>query len=150
MNTKRVGPLVLPHRRGCGFPRLDAALAASCYATDGVFMPTTQPTATAGGMREAYEGIFSVIHLNVTFTIDELVIASDDIAYALTRSNGTPRPCWPPKPKALSQTMRCSSSATRTARGRSPATCSTSQNDPNSRADKASGGHRPANGAWAG
>ena len=67
----------------------DAALAASCYATDGVFMPTTQPTATAGGMREAYEGIFSVIHLNVTFTIDELVIASDDIAYALTRSNGT-------------------------------------------------------------
>ena len=26
----------------------DAALAASCYATDGVFMPTTQPTATAG------------------------------------------------------------------------------------------------------
>ncbi len=67
----------------------DAALAASCYATDGVFMPTTQPTATAGGMREAYEGIFSIIHLDVTFTIDELVIASDDIAYALTRSNGT-------------------------------------------------------------
>jgi ketosteroid isomerase-like protein len=67
----------------------DAALAASCYATDAVFMPTTQPTATAGGMREAYERIFSVIHLNVTFTIDELVIASDDIAYALTRSDGT-------------------------------------------------------------
>ena len=40
-------------------------------------------------MRRAYEGIFSVIHLIVTFTIDELVIASDDIAYALTRSNGT-------------------------------------------------------------
>ena len=25
----------------------------------------------------------------MTFTIDELVVASDDIAYALTRSNGT-------------------------------------------------------------
>ena len=67
----------------------DAALAASCYATDGVFMPTTQPTATAGAMVEAYEGIFRLIHLDVTFTIDELVIASDDVAYALTRSNGT-------------------------------------------------------------
>jgi uncharacterized protein (TIGR02246 family) len=66
----------------------DAALAASCYATDGVFMPTTQPTVTAGAIRQAYEGIFGVIHLHVTFTIDELVIASDDIAYALTRSNG--------------------------------------------------------------
>ena len=67
----------------------DPDLAASCYATDGVFMPTTQPTATAERMREAYAQIFSVIHLNVTFTIDELLIASDDIAYALTRSNGT-------------------------------------------------------------
>ena len=66
----------------------DAALAASCYATDGVFMPTTQPTVTADGIRQAYEGIFGVIHLDVTFTIDELVVASDDVAYALTRSNG--------------------------------------------------------------
>jgi uncharacterized protein (TIGR02246 family) len=66
----------------------DAALAASCYAADGVFMPTTLPTATAGGLLKAYEQTFSVIHLEVTFTVDELVIASDDIAYALTRSNG--------------------------------------------------------------
>ncbi len=67
----------------------DAALAASCYTTGGVFMPTAQPTATGDGLREAYEQIFSAIRLNVTFTIDELVIASDDIAYALTRSKGT-------------------------------------------------------------
>jgi ketosteroid isomerase-like protein len=40
-------------------------------------------------MRAAYEGIFRIVHLDVTFTIDELVVASDDIAYALTRSNGT-------------------------------------------------------------
>lgn len=66
----------------------DAALAASCYATDGIFMPTTQPTVSAGGIRQAYEGIFGIIQLDVTFVIDELVIASDDIAYALTRSNG--------------------------------------------------------------
>jgi uncharacterized protein (TIGR02246 family) len=67
----------------------DAVLAASCYAADGVFMPTTQPTASADGLRAAYEQIFSVIHLDVKFTIDELVIASDHVAYALTRSNGT-------------------------------------------------------------
>ncbi|MDT5074088.1 MAG: hypothetical protein QOH82_3408 [Mycobacterium sp.] len=67
----------------------DPVLAASCYAADGVFMPTTQPTATGDGMRAAYEGIFRIVHLDVTFTIDELVVASDDIAYALTRSNGT-------------------------------------------------------------
>jgi ketosteroid isomerase-like protein len=83
----------------------DPDLAASCYATDGVFMPTTQPTATAEGMREAYAQIFSVIHLNVTFTIDELVIASDDLAYALTRSNGpvsrlsAPNPAAAPQPR---------------------------------------------------
>jgi uncharacterized protein (TIGR02246 family) len=66
----------------------DAALAASCYASDGVFLPTNLPTATAGGLLKAYEQTFSVIDLDVTFTIDELVIAGDDIAYALTRSNG--------------------------------------------------------------
>ena len=66
----------------------DAALAASCYTADGVFMPTGQPTVTAAGIRQAYEGIFGVIHLEVTFSIDEIVVASDDIAYALTRSNG--------------------------------------------------------------
>ena len=53
----------------------DATLAASCYAADGVFMPTGQPTVTAGGIRQAYEGIFGVIHLDVTFSIDELVVA---------------------------------------------------------------------------
>jgi len=66
----------------------DATLAASCYAADGVFMPAGQPTVTAGAIRQAYEGIFGVIHLDVTFSIDELVVASDDVAYALTRSNG--------------------------------------------------------------
>ncbi|MFA4080229.1 YybH family protein [Mycobacteroides salmoniphilum] len=67
----------------------DATLAASCYTTDGVFMPTAQPTASGNGLREAYEQIFRAIRLSVTFTIDELVVASHNIAYALTRSKGT-------------------------------------------------------------
>ena len=52
-------------------------------------MPTTLPTATGAHMRQAYEQIFTAIALDVTFTIDELVVAGDDFAYALTRSNGS-------------------------------------------------------------
>ena len=66
----------------------DAALAASCYTQDGIFMPTL-PTATGGDMEGAYRQIFDAIRLDVTFTIDELEITSDTAAYALTRSNGT-------------------------------------------------------------
>jgi uncharacterized protein (TIGR02246 family) len=67
----------------------DAALAAACYTADGVFMPTTLPTVSGGDMREGYATLFRNIRLSVTFTIDELVVASDSVAYALTRSNGT-------------------------------------------------------------
>jgi len=66
----------------------DAALAAACYMSDGVFMPTTLPTARGAALRDAYVHTFAAIQLHVTFTIDELVVASDTVAYALTRSNG--------------------------------------------------------------
>jgi uncharacterized protein (TIGR02246 family) len=67
----------------------DAVLAARCYTSDGVFMPTTLPTARGAAMEAAYVRTFDAIRLSVKFTVDELVIASDTIAYALTRSNGT-------------------------------------------------------------
>jgi uncharacterized protein (TIGR02246 family) len=67
----------------------DAALAASCYTPDGMFMPTTLPTAEGADMEGAYRQIFSMIRLDVSFTIDELKITGDRDAYALTRSNGT-------------------------------------------------------------
>lgn len=67
----------------------DASLAASCYTTDGVFMPTTLPTASGAAITAAYENIFAAIKLDVVFAIDELVVASDELAYALTRSSGT-------------------------------------------------------------
>jgi uncharacterized protein (TIGR02246 family) len=66
----------------------DAVLAASCYAADGVFMPTTLPTVSGAAMEGAYRQIFDTIRLDVSFTIDELVVASETLAYALTRSNG--------------------------------------------------------------
>jgi len=68
----------------------DAKLAASCYTADGVFMPTTLPTASGADMEAAYTNVFDAITLNVKFTIDELVVAGDDkYAYALTQSAGT-------------------------------------------------------------
>jgi uncharacterized protein (TIGR02246 family) len=67
----------------------DADLAASCYVADGIFMPTTLPTVTGSGMADGYRQIFEAIRLNVTFTIDELAVTSEDTAYALTRSDGT-------------------------------------------------------------
>jgi uncharacterized protein (TIGR02246 family) len=66
----------------------DPDLAASCYTADGIFMPTTLPTAAGTQLRAVYANIFAAIRLKVTFTVDELAIAGDDIAYALTRSNG--------------------------------------------------------------
>jgi hypothetical protein len=42
----------------------DAELAASCYTSDGVFMPTTLPTAGGDGLREAYVAIFNEIRLD--------------------------------------------------------------------------------------
>ncbi len=67
----------------------DATLAASCYTPDGIFMPTTLPTAEGAEMEAAYQQVFNAIRLDVSFTIDELKATSDDDAYALTRSNGT-------------------------------------------------------------
>lgn len=67
----------------------DSALAVGCYTSDGVFMPTTLPTAAGSALHEAYRRTFEAIRLDVVFTIDELVVATDEIAYALTRSDGT-------------------------------------------------------------
>ena len=67
----------------------DADLAASCYTSDGVFMPTTLPTVTGPEMANGYRQIFDAIRLDVTFTVDELVVTTDEAAHALTRSNGT-------------------------------------------------------------
>ncbi len=58
------------------------------YAADGVFMPAGAPSAI--GTEElgaAYEHVFSVIKLDITFTIDEIVL-NGDYAFARTISRG--------------------------------------------------------------
>jgi uncharacterized protein (TIGR02246 family) len=66
----------------------DAELAASCYTSDAMFMPTTLPTVQGAAIRGWYEEFFKTTKMDVTFTLDEVVIAGP-LAYAMTRSHGT-------------------------------------------------------------
>ena len=86
-NEQQIRSLLATYERALNTS--DAALAASCFTSDGIFMPTTLPTASAAGIEPAYAQIFGAIRLNVTFTIDELEVLSNNTAYAMTRSNGT-------------------------------------------------------------
>lgn len=59
------------------------------YATDGVFMPTGFPTSVGKEqVRQAYDGVFSMIKLNIEFLIDEIHVDGDH-AFARTTSRGT-------------------------------------------------------------
>lgn len=69
----------------------DAESIVSLYATDGVFMPQGFPTAAGrAAILESYRAIFENITLTIAFAVDE-VVASEGIATALTRSNGSVR-----------------------------------------------------------
>jgi ketosteroid isomerase-like protein len=69
----------------------DVALAAGCYMKDAVAMGAGFPTLAGSEMPSVYVQLFKDVQMNVAFTIDELVVASDTVAYALSRSNGTQR-----------------------------------------------------------
>jgi len=86
-NDDEIRTLLMTYERSLN--ESDARLAAGCYLPDGVFMPPRLPTAAGPALHEAYVQIFRAIQLTVSFTIDELVVSSDRLAYALTRSNGT-------------------------------------------------------------
>ena len=87
MSTVEIRELLSTYERSLNTS--DAALAASCYTNDGIFMPTTLPTAAGSDIEAAYTQIFQAIKLDVAFTVDELELAGNAFAYALTRSNGT-------------------------------------------------------------
>ena len=78
--------------------RYETALNASdvdavleLYAPDGVFMPSSAPTAEgADQVRASYEFVFSTIQLAIRFSIDEIEVHGD-LAFARTGSNGTVR-----------------------------------------------------------
>ncbi len=76
--------------------RYETALNASdvdavleLYAPDGVFMPSSAPTAEgADQVRATYEFVFSTIQLAIGFSIDEIEVRGDR-AFARTGSKGT-------------------------------------------------------------
>ena len=58
------------------------------YTDDGVFMPSSAPTAAGSqAVEQAYHFVFSEIQLDIKFTIDEIEIAGD-YAFARTISKG--------------------------------------------------------------
>ncbi len=65
----------------------DADLAASVYATDGVFMPDHIKTSSGTEIRGAYVQIFDTIKLAVEFHYDEISVHGD-LAVARTHSEG--------------------------------------------------------------
>lgn len=69
----------------------DATTIAGLYAGDGIFMPQGFPTASGqSAVLQSYKAIFQNIALSIVFAVDEVVVG-ENIATALTRSNGTVR-----------------------------------------------------------
>ncbi len=69
----------------------DVDAVAELYAADGVFMPSSGPTAEgADQVRASYEFVVSTIQLAIRFSIDEIEVRGD-LAFARTGSNGTVR-----------------------------------------------------------
>ena len=67
----------------------DVDAVIELYADDGVFMPSSAPTAVGiESVRAAYEHVFTTIKLNIAFTVEEIV-ADGSIAFARTGSKGT-------------------------------------------------------------
>ncbi len=67
----------------------DVDAVVALYADDGVFMPSSAPTAVGiESVRAAYEHVFTMIKLNIAFTVEEIV-ADGSIAFARTGSKGS-------------------------------------------------------------
>ncbi len=67
----------------------DVDAVVALYADGGVFMPSSAPTAVGiEGVRAAYGHVFTLIKLNVAFTVEEIVV-DGSIAFARTGSKGT-------------------------------------------------------------
>lgn len=86
-DTQEIQPLL--DRYEAALNNSDVSAVMKLYATDGVFMPSSAPTASgAAAVRQAYEFVFSTIRLAIEFTVDEIVVEGS-LAYARTQSKGT-------------------------------------------------------------
>ncbi len=75
------------YERALNASDVDAVL--ELYADDGVFMPSSAPTAVGiESVRASYEHVFTMIKLNIAFTVEEIV-ADGSIAFGVSGSKGT-------------------------------------------------------------
>lgn len=66
----------------------DTKTIVTLYTEDGIFYPTTFPTATGSEeLAVSYDNVFAAIKLTVIFDIEEVVV-KDDYAFARTQSRG--------------------------------------------------------------
>lgn len=64
--------------------------AVSLYTSDGVIMaPGYAPSCGTEALQKSYTRIFSTIRLEINFTIDEIVLTSDEWAFARSTAAGT-------------------------------------------------------------
>jgi len=68
----------------------DANAVMKLYAEDAVFMPQNGlPVVGHAAVRAAYESLFTALHPNIKFEIDEIQTVSPTWAFARTRSTGS-------------------------------------------------------------
>lgn len=87
--TDRAAIQILLDRYEEALNSADVDTVLDLYAADGVFMPSSGPTASGDTeIRASYTHIFSTIRLAIRFHIDEIVV-DGNTAFARTGSKGT-------------------------------------------------------------
>lgn len=87
VETKAIEELLFSYRDALNSS--DVSKVLSLYTGDGVFMPSSAPSAIGQAqLKAAYEFVFSQIQLNIEFYVDEVVV-NGEYAFARTISKGT-------------------------------------------------------------
>jgi uncharacterized protein (TIGR02246 family) len=80
----------LLHAYGSALASQSTAEVLKLYTEDGVFMPPNHPSQVGtASLTSSYDRVFSSIKLDITFEIDEIVVASPEWAFARTTAAGT-------------------------------------------------------------
>ncbi|KAF2799711.1 hypothetical protein K505DRAFT_345750 [Melanomma pulvis-pyrius CBS 109.77] len=82
----------LLHAYGTALKNCSTAEVLSLYTPNGVFMPPNHPSQVGqAALRTSYDRVFGAIKLDITFDIDEIVVASPEWAFARTTAAGVKR-----------------------------------------------------------
>lgn len=85
--TKKIEKLLFSYRDALNASDVNSVLPL--YSNDGVFMPSSAPSAVGQAqIKASYEFVFKTIQLNIEFYIEEIVV-DGDFAFARTTSKGT-------------------------------------------------------------